>query len=96
MRSWTVWTCWSPWRRRAGAGARWTQPWSGSRHTSSDRVAYLVGAQHAFTQVLITTDDNRLIITTTDGEVLAERTRPAPGITYVGNGQPTGPRPKNT
>ncbi len=63
---------------------------------SLDRVAYLVGAQHAFPQVLITTDDNHLIITTTDGEVLAERTRPAPGITYVGNGRPTGPRPANT
>jgi len=28
------------------------------------------------------------------GEVLAERTRPAPGINYVGNGRPRGPRPK--
>ena len=30
------------------------------------------------------------------GEILIEHTRPAPGITYVGNGRPRGPRPKTT
>jgi putative transposase len=29
-----------------------------------------------------------------DGEILIEHTRPAPGITYVGNGLPRGPRPR--
>jgi hypothetical protein len=29
-----------------------------------------------------------------DGEVLIEHTRPAPGVRYVGNGRPRGPRPR--
>ncbi|ORA60183.1 hypothetical protein BST23_23365, partial [Mycolicibacterium elephantis] len=37
---------------------------------------------------------SQIIITDLLGEVLAEYTRPAPGITYVGNGRPSGPRPK--
>ncbi|MDG4669311.1 hypothetical protein [Mycobacterium sp. 236(2023)] len=39
------------------------------------------------------TDVDKVIITDLDGEVLAERTRPAPGVRYVGNGRPRGPRP---
>jgi hypothetical protein len=35
-----------------------------------------------------------IIVTDLQGEVLAEHTRPAPGIKYVGNGRPPGPRPK--
>ena len=27
-----------------------------------------------------------------EGEILIEHTRPTPGVTYVGNGQPRGPR----
>ncbi len=60
-----------------------------------DSVAYKVGAQHAFRPVLVISVDDQIIITDLDGEVLAERTRPAPGIKYVGNGRPRGPRPKN-
>ena len=36
-----------------------------------------------------------LTITDLQGELLAEHTRPAPGIRYVGNGRRPGPRPKN-
>ena len=57
-------------------------------------VAYKVGAQHAFRQVLVVSDGDKIIITDLEGEVLAERTRPAPGVKYVGNGRPRGPRPK--
>ena len=34
---------------------------------------------------------DKIIITDLQGEILAEHTRPAPGITYVGNGRPPGP-----
>ena len=61
---------------------------------SLDGVTYMVEAQHAFVQVLITTDEHRLIVTDLHGEVLAERTRPEQGTRYVGNGRPRGPRPK--
>ena len=37
---------------------------------------------------------DRIIVTDLHGEVLAEHTRPAPGIRYVGNRRPRGPRPK--
>jgi putative transposase len=57
-------------------------------------VTYRVGGQHAFRQVLVVTDADTIIITDLDGEVLAEHSRPAPGIRYVGNGRPHGPRPK--
>ena len=59
-----------------------------------DRVFYMVGSAHAFTQVLIITDGNQpgdnVIVTDLDGEVLIEHTRPAPGVKYVGNGRPSG------
>jgi hypothetical protein len=58
-------------------------------------VTYMVDVQRAFEQVLIFTDGDKIIVTDTDGEVLAEHTRPAPGINYVGNGRPRGPRPHN-
>src|SRR4051794_32427102 len=58
-------------------------------------VAYKVGAQYAFQQVLVVSDGDNIIITDLDGEVLAERTRPAPGVKYVGNGRPRGPRAKD-
>ena len=35
------------------------------------------------------------IVTDLHGEILAEHTRPAPGIRYVGSGRPPGTRPKN-
>ena len=61
---------------------------------------YKIDAHRAFEQVLVITngDDTGDTITVTDlhGQILAEHTRPAPGIGYVGNGRPPGPRPKNT
>jgi putative transposase len=59
-----------------------------------DSVTYMVDAQRAFQQVLVVTDDDKIIVTDTHGEILAEHTRPAPGIRYVGKGRPRGPRPK--
>jgi len=59
-----------------------------------DTVTYRVDAQRAFEQVLVITVDDQVIITDLQGEVLAEHTRPASGIRYVGNGRPRGPRPK--
>jgi putative transposase len=61
---------------------------------SLDSVTYRVDAQRAFEQVLVVSAEDKIIVTDLDGEVLAEHTRPAPGITYVGNGRPRGPRPK--
>jgi putative transposase len=59
-----------------------------------DSITYMVDAQRAFQQVLVVRDCDTIIITDLQGEVLAEHTRPAPAIKYVGNGRPRGPRPK--
>jgi putative transposase len=59
-----------------------------------DSVTYMVDVQRAFEHVLVVSDGNKIIVTDTHGEVLAEHTRPSPGIKYVGNGRPRGPRPK--
>jgi putative transposase len=59
-----------------------------------DKVTYLVGGQHGFHHVLIDIDGDTITVINREGEILAEHTRPAPGITYVGNGRPRGPRPK--
>jgi transposase InsO family protein len=61
-----------------------------------DKVFYKIDVEHRFTQVLAITDGDKLTITDLQGELLAEHTRPAPGVTYVGNGRPPGPRPKDT
>lgn len=65
---------------------------------SLDYVHYKVDVHLAFAQVLViaagTNTGDPVIITDLDGEVLAEHTRPAPGIRYVGNGRPPGTRPK--
>jgi transposase InsO family protein len=62
-----------------------------------DDVSYKVDVAHAFRHVLVVSDGDRpgdtIIVTDLDGEILAERTRPAPGIRYVGNGRPPGRRP---
>lgn len=58
-----------------------------------DRVQYRVGGQHAFQEVLIVVEGNVLTIIDTEGEILIEHTRPAPGISYVGTGRPPGSRP---
>ena len=60
-----------------------------------DKVHYLVGGRHRFQQVLIVTDGEKIIVTDLHGEILIEHTRPAPGVNYVGNGRPRGPRPQN-
>jgi transposase InsO family protein len=61
-----------------------------------DSVTYLVGGQHGLHPVLVVTDGEAITITDLDGEILAEHTRPAPGVTYVGNGRPRGPRPQTS
>lgn len=64
-----------------------------------DKVSYRIDIAHAFGQVLVVSDgdqpDDKIIITDLEGEILAECTRPAPGIRYVGNGRPRGTRPRN-
>jgi hypothetical protein len=60
-----------------------------------DKVVYKLDVHHAFNQVLVLSHDNTIIITDLQGEILAERTRAAPGIHYVGNGRLPGSRPKN-
>lgn len=62
---------------------------------SLDSVTYRVDAQRAFQQVLVVSVDDKVIVADLDGEVLIEHNRPAPGVKYVGNGRPRGPRPKN-
>jgi len=57
-------------------------------------VTYMVDTHRAFQQVLVVSAGNKVIITDLQGEVLTEHTRPAPGIRYVGNRRPRGPRPK--
>jgi putative transposase len=63
-----------------------------------NRVTYKIDVRHAFKHVLVITDGNqpgdKITITDLYGEILTEHTRPAPGITYVGNGRPPGQRPK--
>ena len=59
-----------------------------------DSVTHLVGGQHGLQHVLVVTDGDALTITDLDGEILAEHTRPAPGVTYAGNGRPPGPTPQ--
>ena len=64
-----------------------------------DRVTYMVDVDHIFKHVLVITDSNqpgdKITITDLDGVILAEHTRPDPGVTYVGNGRPPGTRPRN-
>lgn len=57
-------------------------------------VIYMVDTHRSFQQVLVVSNGDKVIITDLEGEVLAEHTRPAPGIKYVGNHRPRGPRPK--
>jgi putative transposase len=57
-------------------------------------IHYKVDGQHAFQQVLIVSDGNKITVTDLNGEILIEHTRPAPGVKYVGNGRPPGGRGK--
>ncbi|GEP38133.1 hypothetical protein NPS01_17960 [Nocardioides psychrotolerans] len=61
-----------------------------------DKVHYKVDARHGFQQVLVITDRDKITITDLQGEILIEHIRPAPGVTYVGNGRPRGRPRKNT
>jgi putative transposase len=57
-----------------------------------DAVHYMVGGPYRFQQVLIVTDGDKITVADLHGEILIEHTRPAPGVKYVGNGRPRGPR----
>jgi hypothetical protein len=59
-------------------------------------VNYKVDGRRACEQVLVVTDGDNITVADLDGEVLIEHTRPAPGVRYVGNGRPRGPRPQRT
>jgi putative transposase len=58
------------------------------------KVTYLVGGQHGFQQVLVIVAGDEITVADLEGEILIEHTRPAPGVTYVGNDRPRGPRSK--
>ena len=64
-----------------------------------DTVFYKIDVRRAFEHVLVvaegTNTGDKFTVTDLQGEILAEHTRPAPGVTYVGNGRPPGTRPKN-
>ena len=55
-------------------------------------VHYKVDGRLACEQVLVVTAGDNITVADLDGEVLIEHTRAAPGVTYVGNGKPRGPR----
>ena len=57
-------------------------------------VRYKVDGHYGFQQVLVITDGDKIAVSDLEGEILVEHTRPAPGVKYVGNGRPRGPRPK--
>ncbi|RZS61974.1 integrase core domain-containing protein [Xylanimonas ulmi] len=58
------------------------------------KVFYMVGAEHAFAEVIVVIDGERIIVADHHGEILIEHTRAAPGVRYVGNGKPRGTHPK--
>jgi transposase InsO family protein len=60
-----------------------------------DKVHYKVDGQRGLEQVLVITDCDKITVIDLHGEILIEHTRPAPGVTYVGNGKPRGRRPNN-
>jgi putative transposase len=55
-------------------------------------VTYKVDGRRVLEQVLVITDGDKITVADLEGEILIEHTRPAPGVTYVGNGRPRGPR----
>ncbi|NMM17170.1 MAG: transposase family protein [Cellulomonas sp.] len=58
------------------------------------KVTYMVDGQRAGEEVLVVQDGDKILVTDLQGTILIEHTRPAPGISYVGNGRPRGRRPK--
>ncbi|WP_293327180.1 hypothetical protein [Mycobacterium sp.] len=59
------------------------------------KVNYKVDGRRGLEQVLVITDGDKIIVADLEGEILIEHTRPATGVTYVGNGRPRGPRPNS-
>ena len=63
-----------------------------------DRVIYKIDVDYAFWHVLVVSEGSQpgdtITVVSLEGEILAELTRPAPGVTYVGNGRPPGTRPR--
>jgi len=63
-----------------------------------DKVTYMIDVDHIFKQVLVIAEGaqvgDKITVTDLEGEILAEHTRPAPGVTYVGNGRRPGTRPR--
>ena len=57
-----------------------------------DGLLDLVDGRRGFQQVLVITAGDKITVADPEGEILIEHTRPAPGVTYVGNGRPRGPR----
>ena len=57
-------------------------------------VIYKVGGRHGLHEVLVATNGDKIIVADLDGDILLEHTPPAPGVTYVGNGNPRGSHPK--
>jgi len=55
-------------------------------------VYYKVDGRLACEHVLVLIEGDNITVADLDGEVLIEHTRPAPGVRYVGNGKPRGPR----
>jgi hypothetical protein len=58
--------------------------------------AVKVDGQYGFQDVVVITDCNKITVTDSQGEILIEHTRPAPGVTYVGNDRRPGGRSKAT
>jgi hypothetical protein len=56
-----------------------------------DGLLDLVDGRRGFQQVLVITAGDKITVADLEGEILIEHTRPAPGLTYVGNGRPRGP-----
>ncbi|WP_329474527.1 hypothetical protein OG555_22710 [Kribbella sp. NBC_01484] len=52
----------------------------------------MVDGRRGFQQVLVIIAGDKITVAGLEGEILIEHTRPAPGVTYVGNCRPRGPR----
>jgi transposase InsO family protein len=59
-------------------------------------VQYKVDGLYGFEDVVVVVDGDTITVADLQGEVLIEHTRPAPGVTYVGNGRRPGGRSKTT
>jgi putative transposase len=75
----------------------WTRKVPPSGGVTIRNVEYQIGKQYAGEHVHVIADDGRISFSSPrTGEVLIEHPLPAPGVRYVGNGRPSGPRPKPT